>query len=64
MAAPPLTESQFEMLRTAVTLARNEAIDNVACLRLRLLQCFPGEAQDVEHALEAWARYEQAKRNP
>lgn len=56
-----MTLQQYDVLRHAVTLARNENIGRVAVLRQRLVaQGYP-EA-DVKVALEEWARYAEQHR--
>jgi len=56
-----MTELSFEILRTAVTLAKTEQIRTVASLRSRLLQLYPGKEADVAEALGAWAEYVRSK---
>lgn len=51
-----ITDDQFEMLRTAVTITRNESIRRLAQLRARLNGLYPGRAEDVNAALRFWSK--------
>ena len=57
-----MPESVFEVLRTAVTLAKNEQISTVAALKKRLQGLFPAREADINHAISAWARFAQVNR--
>lgn len=56
-----ISESVFEVLRSAVNLARNEQIQKVTTLKVRLLNFYPGREEDVNKAIFAWAQYVQAR---
>lgn len=61
-AASPeeLTEDQFEILRSAVTIARGDQVRRLDTLRQRLLAHYPKHEADVDAALRYWANYEVA----
>lgn len=44
-----------EILRTAVTLARNERIFKVVDLKARLMELFPQNADKCDAAIQFWA---------
>ncbi len=52
-----LTDLQFRILHSAVTLAKNEDIRSLASLRLRLLKLYPGKPKNIAKALKFWANY-------
>lgn len=54
----------FDILRSAVTLARNEQIDKVGVLRARLEEIFPQWNAEIDAALKLWAEYAAEKREP
>ncbi len=51
-----MSEEAFEILRAAVTLAKNEQIRTVSALRSRLLQIFPGKEAQADEAIQCWAQ--------
>lgn len=53
-----MTDEVFEILRAAITHARNESINTVAKLRERLLRAYPGKSTQIDEALHAWASQE------
>lgn len=53
-----MTEEVFEILRSAITFARNEQISTVLKLRARLARAYPGQESQVDDALHAWAAQE------
>jgi len=53
----PTNPKVFEILRAAVTVAKNEQIRTVAKLRARLLELYPGKVDEVKEALVCWANY-------
>lgn len=58
-AAPDdLTEDQFEILRSAVTIARGDQVRRLDTLRQRLLSHYPKHEADIDAALRYWANYE------
>lgn len=57
-----MSESVFEVLRSAVNLARDEQIRKVARLKARLLDFYLGREDDVNKAIVAWAQYVQGNR--
>ncbi len=61
MPVPEMTEAVFEILRSAVNLARNEQIRNVPALKARLLSFYPGHEDDLNQAIYLWAQYVQVK---
>ena len=59
MAAPAAaTELNFEILVSAVTLAKEHQVRTVAMLRSMLARRFPGRDTEVDGALRHWAEYE------
>lgn len=50
-----LTESEFEVLRTAVSVARDFQIKTLMGLRNRLDLMFPGRLQDIDKAIAYWS---------
>lgn len=57
-----LSNSAFEVMRSAVNIARNEQIRTVDALKKRLLDFYPSRETDVDNAISTWARYAQANR--
>lgn len=51
-----MDESASEIVRAAVTVAREERITRLSTLRQRLLAMFPEKSRDVEAALAFWVR--------
>lgn len=60
---PDLSPEAFDILRSAVNLARDQGIQRVATLRLRLNNLWPGRATDIEQAIAFWAS-STARRHP
>lgn len=58
---PDITALQFEMLRTAVNIAKESRCRNVATLRSRLLEIWPKKPKNINKALQFWADYEGKK---
>lgn len=56
-----LSAEAFEILRSAVNIARNEGTRTVAVLRQKLLHHYPGRDAQVQEALAYWANYEAGK---
>ena len=56
-----MSEGVFEILRSAVNLAREEQIRNVPALKSRLLRSYPERESEVNEAIFAWAQYVQSK---
>lgn len=54
-----MNDETFNILRAAVTLAKNEQICTVSALRSRLLQLFPDKEAQTEEAILCWAQYTQ-----
>ena len=50
-----ISAREFEILRTAVTVAKNENIRRLSGLKFRLAQLFPNEETEVSSALQFWA---------
>lgn len=57
-----LTPLQFDILRTAVTKAKQYQVRKAKDLRERLQQLYPGLDADIDAALAFWGGYEQDKR--
>lgn len=53
-----MNDEVFEILRAAITHAKNESIHTVTKLRERLLRAYPGKAMQIDEALHAWASQE------
>lgn len=56
-----MTEAVFDILRTAVNLARDHQIRHLSTLKARLMSTYPDREKEVDEALMAWANYEYAK---
>lgn len=56
-----LTSIQFQILRTAVNVARDEQIRSVSLLRQKLLVRYPKKPKSIEVAIQFWADYEGLK---
>ena len=56
-ASQDLSELGFYILKSAVTLARDEQIPSLKALRARLASLFPGQPDEVETALRYWAQH-------
>lgn len=52
---PELSQSGFEVLRTAVREARDRQIKSLKALREHLALLFPSRREDVEQAIAYWA---------
>lgn len=52
-----MTDLTFDILRSAVTLAKNEQIEKVSRLKARLLDIYPNNQSEIDAAIQAWARY-------
>lgn len=57
-----MNEEVYEILRAAVTIAKDLQVRRVATLRKHLLDRFPGRDNAITEALKAWADYVKAKR--
>lgn len=55
MSDPDLDELGFEILKSAVNIARNEQIHRLTTLRERLKGHYPGEDVRIQAALTTWA---------
>ncbi len=53
----PLSPTTFVILRDAVNLARDEQIRSIEQLRARLAEVWPESADEIQLALQKWARY-------
>jgi len=51
----------FEMLRSAVTLAKNHQIRTLKSLTSMLETLYPGKEDLIKQALALWGRYERSK---
>lgn len=58
-----MTEQVFEILRSAVNLARNERITSITRLKARLQALYPNSESDIKEALTAWANQANKERN-
>ena len=56
-AKPEMSERAFEILRCAVTIAREEQIGKVHVLKTRLQNIFPALTPDIDMALVTWANF-------
>ena len=52
---PDLDELGFEILKSAVNIARNEQIRRLTTLRERLKGHYPGQEDRIQAALTTWA---------
>lgn len=52
-----LTDLQFDILRQAITISKNERVKKVSTLKTQLKEWY--SAEDVEAAFEAWIFYSQ-----
>lgn len=52
-----MTEEVFDIIRSAVTLAKDYQIRKVKVLRRQLLELYPGKEAEVSEALAAWGDY-------
>lgn len=52
-----MTNDVFDMLRTAVTVARERQVRRLDELRTVLADMFPGKEPQIEEAIKAWAVY-------
>lgn len=50
------SELTFEILRAAVTIARNQQIKSVKTLKELLALEYPGHGEDIDLAISTWAR--------
>ena len=57
-----MSDESFEILRTAVNIARDRQIRRLATLRSILSNMFPGKSVQINEALSAWADYAAATR--
>lgn len=57
----PLTEAEFDILRSAVNLARFEQIRSLDRLRQRLLARWPDSELSIERALHFWSASTRAR---
>lgn len=53
--AAELTPQNFELLRCAVSIARNDQIKTVPRLRKRMRELFPGEEANISIVIQYWA---------
>ena len=58
---PDLTPLQFDMLRTAVNIAKEQRCRKVATLRGELLKIWPKKPKNINKALQFWAEHEGKK---
>lgn len=58
---PESEEGVFEILRSAVNLARVEQIQRLSSLLSRLKQVYPGRDREIKMAVKMWAEYEHSK---
>lgn len=52
-----MTEEVFDIIRSAVTIAKDCQIRSVKVLRWRLLELYPSKETEVSEALAAWGEY-------
>lgn len=60
--AGELTPLQFDIMRTAVTKAKQYQTRTVKELKSKLLALYPGMDSDIDAALAYWGNYEKNKR--
>lgn len=48
-----MTDLTFDILRSAVTLAKNEQIEKVSRLKARLLDIYPNNQSEIDAAIQA-----------
>lgn len=56
-----MNDQTFEILRTAVNLAKQEQIRSVSALKQRLNSLYDNCSDDVDAAIKFWAAYEHQK---
>ena len=56
MATSGLSDSEFEVLRTAVNIAKQYQLHSSKALRDRLLLLYPNRESDISGALNHWSR--------
>lgn len=59
---PEVTDKALDIVRHALTLSRNERIESIPALRLRLCQEYPDAEADIQAALVVWARQSESNR--
>ena len=52
-----MREEVFDIIRSAVTIAKDRQIRSVKALRRQLLELYPGKEAEVSEALVAWGDY-------
>lgn len=57
-----MNESVFEVLRAAVRIARDEQVQRLVTLKIKLLELFPGRQEDIMSAIQFWASQARANR--
>jgi DNA-binding MarR family transcriptional regulator len=60
---PELTPLQFDILRSAVNIARETGCRKVVILRSLLLKQWPKKPKNINKALEFWANHEARKKS-
>lgn len=53
-----MTEIQYEIIRSAVNIARSEGVQHLSMLRERLQAVYPNLESDIDSALLVWANHE------
>jgi len=52
-----MREEVFDIIRSAVTIAKDRQIRSVKALRRQLLELYPGKEAEASEALAAWSDY-------
>ncbi|WP_137917138.1 hypothetical protein [Hydrogenophaga sp. 2FB] len=60
---PELSPAAFDMLRSALNLAREQGIQKVATLRARMKGLWPDRSEEIDQAIAFWAS-STARRHP
>lgn len=59
-----MSDEVFEILRSAVNIARNAGVRTVAGLRTHLAHYYPGKDAEIEEAIQFWANRVAASGRP
>jgi hypothetical protein len=50
-----MSDEVFEILRSAVNIARNAGVRTVATLKMHLAHYYPGKETQIDEAIQFWA---------
>lgn len=59
-----MSEEVFEILRSAVNIARNAGVRTVAGLKMHLVHYYPGKEAEIDQAIQFWANRVAASGHP